>query len=267
MAFPWSKSRPTAAQIKDEFIACHLELVPDETLGESGEDWIRWQTRDGTSHKAMLGRVLNEVARMGNCSLQERRALYTHFIRVLRSGGPLPAQLSLEEFRERILPSLRAPAYLEHIRAETKVGAPHRVLSHDLLITYVLDFPQTLAHITDKQAGELGLAEEQLWTIARENLGRLWSEEAFRSQIVGEGLISEIPSPDGHAAARLLLLREWLHEGEEWAALVPDGARLLLIVPPPNNDWNILRRAAASQGNSSGWNRPFRIRPNQLELM
>lgn len=267
MRFPWQKAAPiTLGQLVSEFVESYQKLIPGETPREIDADFIEWEKADGTTHTVMLGKVIDQVARLQKNTLAARREIYEGFIGALFGGEAIPAHFDAPEFAARVLPSIRERAYLDHVRTHAKMEVPHRDLSSDLIVSYVIDFPDKVAHISSVQAEELGLDEAGLFELALKNLGAMLSREGFRSIYDPQQSIVALPCTDGHAAARLLLVRQYLEDGEEIAAVVSDGAMLTLLGVPPDGNWNGLRKFA-SDANPTGFSRPFWVRPGQIELM
>lgn len=267
MQLPWQKPEPvTAAQVVEEFIAVYREKLPDETLGELAPESLEWKKSDGSSHRIMLHKVFDSVARLPKNTLKTRREIYEHFIESAFSGEAMPEKFS-DEYRARVLPAIRMRGYLEYVRKQIPGEVPHRALSKDLVATYVIDFPDRTAHILAPQAEDLGLDEAGLWELAMTNLRPKLSREKFREMFEERNQhIAAATCPDGHAAARLLLARDFLEEGEEIAAVVPDGGMLILPPVPPDNNWNPIRQMA-SEADRTGFSRPFWVRAGRLDLM
>ena len=268
MQFPWQKPVELSSRdLIDEFIETYQLQFPDEKIGEIGDDSVEWERPDSSKHTVILGKVFYQIARLEKKNtLKHRREIYRGFIRALFSGEAMPDSFDTPEFRVRILPAIRQRQYLEHVRRQAKSEVPHRDLSADLIVTYVIDFPDKTAHIMDKQAEELKLDEAALYDLAMKNLREIYPRENFRDLFDPAEKVVGIVCADGHAAARVLLIREYLDEGEEIAVVVSDGAMLALIEVPPDGNWNPLRQLAA-QSNATGFERPFWMRAGKIELM
>lgn len=269
MKLPFSKpSLPDAATVRAEFVAVVARLAPDERVVESGDDWIKFQKQSGGEHRVSLGKVFERIERTSATSPKARATIYSEFIGVIWSHET-PSSFGLDEFRERIFPTPRRRGFLAEVRRGLgqNTSVPHRDLGEELVITYIIDFPKTVAHITDKQALELGLDEAALWELALGNAQGLLPREQFRVLFESGQVVSDVPCDDGLAAPRLIAAMSYLDEGEEAAALVFDGAKFLLVQTPPTNNWNTLRSAAKNNANSTGWDRPLRLRKGELVLM
>ena len=268
MRFPWRKPIELSSRdLIDEFIETYQLQFPDEKIGEIGDDSVEWERPDGSKHTVILGKVFYQVARLEKKNtLPNRREIYQGFINALFSGEAMPDSFDTPEFRARILPAIRQRQYLEHVRRQAKSEAPHRDLSSDLIVTYVVDFPDKTAHIMDKQAEELNLDEAALHELAMENLRAILPREDFRELFNPTEKVVGMVCADGHALARVLLISEYLDEGEEIAVVVSDGAMLALIEVPPDGNWNPLRQFAQG-ANATGFERPFWVRAGKIELM
>lgn len=267
MKFPWQKTvELTSSAIVAEFIETYQQIIPDEKTREVGADSVEWEKPDGTKHTVILGKVFHEVARLQKNNLKNRREVYRAFIKAVFSGDAMPDSFNTPEFLARVLPAIRFAPYLDHVRQHAKGEVPHREINAELILTYVIDFPDTTAHIMDKQAQEMNLDEAALYELAMKNLRALSSRQSFRDLYNPAEKIVGMVCADGHAAARVLLFAEYLEVGEEIAVVVSDGALLALIEVPPDGNWNPLRSLAAD-ANSTGFERPFWVRPGKIELM
>lgn len=267
MQFPWQKPvELTSRDLINEFIETYQQLIPDEKPAEIGDDSVQWEKPDGSNHTIMLGKVFHQVARLKKNTRRNRREIYEGFIKALFSGEAMPDNFESPEFMARILPAIRFRPYLDHVRQQVKGEVPYRDLSSDLIVTYVIDFPDKVAHIMDRQAEELKLDEAALYELALKNLRVFLPRDSFRDIFNPAENIIGMPCSDGHAAARVLLLSEYLEDKEEIAVVVSDGAMLTLIEVPPDGNWNPLRGFAAG-ANATGFERPFWVRAGKIELM
>lgn len=267
MQFLWRKPVELSSRdIVGEFIETYQQIIPDEKILSVGDDSVEWEKLDGSKHTIILGKVFHEVARLQKNNLKHRREIYQGFIKAVFSGEAMPDSFDTPEFLARVLPAIRFAPYLDHVRAQTKSEVPHRELNAELIVTYVIDFPDKVAHIMDKQAEEMKLDEAQLHELAMENLRVFLPRADFRAVYNPAQSIIAMPCADGHAAARVLLFAEYLEDGEELAAVVKDGAFLAIVEVPPDGNWNFLR-SFASDATATGFARPFWVRPGQIELM
>ena len=267
MKFPWQTARElTSSDIVAEFVEAYQQMRPDEKTREIGADSIEWEKPDGAKHTIMLGRVFHEIARLQKNDLKHRREIYRAFIRAVFSGDAMPDSFDTPEFLGRVLPAIRFVPYLDHVRQQAKSEVPHRALNSELLITYVIDFPDKVAHIMDQQAQGMKMDEAALYELAMKNLREFLPRADFRTLFNPAQNIVALPNSDGHAAARVLLFAEYLEDGEELAVVVKDGALLTLIEVPPDGNWNSLR-SFASDATATGFTRPFWVRAGKVELM
>jgi uncharacterized protein YtpQ (UPF0354 family) len=177
-----------------------------------------------------LDRLFGQIARTRDRSARARAPHFEAFARPLADQVITP-----EKDAERLRPRLVTPEWLAAVPADQPVV--HRPLGDTTLsIAYVLDSPQTVTFVTERQRAQLGLDPEALHQRALENLRPTLPAQVVRSAL--EGKLSTLKSGDSFDAARLLLVPEHLAEGESLAACVPDRDTLVLLPAP--DDWETL---------------------------
>jgi hypothetical protein len=157
----------------------------------------------------------------------------------------------------RVLPRLVTQEFIEAGQAQLKQEIPHRsFFNTGLSVVYVLDNPETVAYVTRSMVEQLKLNDTELHELALSNLTKLFPLEVIES-IVVERQMCVIKGMDGHDAARLILLPEFLKEGENVAVTIPD-ADTLSICPVPN-DWNGLRDLAKNPASRPLFAKPLKV--------
>ena len=145
------------------------------------------------------------------------------------------------------MPRLVNESRLRQLRAETS-GDPLPALPSGvagLSIVLVLDGANSVAYLTERHLDDLALTSEGALQLAKENLSRSFEAAIVRRAIHG-GTLNVVKTFDTFDAARLLLLPQFLREGEELAALDPDRDTLVVTRVPANRDW--VRAAKTREG-------------------
>jgi uncharacterized protein YtpQ (UPF0354 family) len=140
---------------------------------------------------------------------------------------------SFAELRERILPMLKPLRLLATVRERKLPMLVYRPFLADLMITYVVGEPSSLAYLNEQHLERWGVAEHELYATALDNLRR--RTEAHGSYTVtGEGATRLIifKSQDGFDATRLLLPTLL----ERWQAELPGQ----LVIGIPDRDFLII---------------------------
>lgn len=151
----------------------------------------------------------------------------------LRNYNPARAITSFDELRERVYPMLKPITLLVTIRERSLPMIVYRPFLADLIISYVIEEPGSVAYISEQHLERWGLAEHELHERAMANLRRRTVERGSHT-VTGEGdrRLVIFDAQDGFDATRLLL-PDLI---EPWAAGLP-GA---LVVGIPNRDFLII---------------------------
>ena len=176
---------------------------------------------------------------------------------------------SLHDARERILPRLVLPAFVEG-RGAGVVRRP--VDGIGLYSVYCIDEKETVRFIPKEMLDSSGMDVEGLHALALSNLAAR-TQEAVRPMVRGaldENRMQVLKTADTYDAARLLLVPSQLREGESVIAHVPDRDTLSLM--PPVADENRDRfvemvRKVDRDPDRALLDLPIIVRPSGFELM
>ena len=158
--------------------------------------------------------------------------------------------LALDPARDRpkVLPRLLTDAVLAAMRRHPGAASlpswPSGVAG--LSVVLVLDREASVAYLTDAHLRNLDLAEDEALAVAKANLARTFARATVRSAVADGKSINVVKSFDTFDAARLLLVPDYLEEGESLAADHPATATRWCC-------W--LRRRTASGRRTGGWRR------------
>ena len=171
--------------------------------------------------------------------------------------------LALDPVRDRpkVLPRLLTDAALAAMRRHQGVAAlpswPSGVAG--LSVVLVLDREASVAYLTDTHLRELALADDEALIVAKANLARTFARDTVRSAVADRKSINVVKSFDSFDAARLLLVPDYLEEGESIAAMIPDRDTLVLIAPPADGDWTPHRTLAKNAAGDPLWTEPLLV--------
>lgn len=168
---------------------------------------------------------------------------FEELLSVLDSAERDTKPLDLDRDRARLRPRLVSNEVHQAMkRGPTPVS--RRLPEVTLWVVYVLDSEHSVIFLTEGQLADLGIDEEQLHTIAMENLSNAGFREIVRN-VVEKKQAASVKYLDSYDAARLLLIPETLNEGEAVAACIPDRDTLFLCPIPENErDWSKLGAVA-----------------------
>jgi hypothetical protein len=172
--------------------------------------------------------------------------------------------LALDAVRDRpnVLPRLVTDTVLsamrrQHPAAATLPSWPSGVPG--LSVVLVLDRAASVAYLTEAHLGDLGLAVGDALPLAKANLARTFARDTVRSAIADGKSINVVKSCDTFDAARVLLVPDYLEDGESIAAMIPDRDTLVLIAPPADGDWTSHRRMAKNAAGDPLWTEPLLV--------
>jgi uncharacterized protein YtpQ (UPF0354 family) len=151
----------------------------------------------------------------------------------VRSYEPARAQSGFDELRERVYPMLKPINLLATISDRKLPMIVYRPFLADLIITYVIEEPNSVAYISEQHLERWGLAEHELHEQAMANLRRRTAERGSHT-ITGEGYqrLVIFDTQDGFDATRLLL-PDLI---EPWQADLPGT----MVIGIPNRDFLII---------------------------
>jgi hypothetical protein len=155
---------------------------------------------------------------------------YAHAAREAASPPPVPDDF--EEARRALRPRLRERSYLDvrrlllRLRNRDADDLPHRPLGDDLVVTLVIDLPNSMMEISGETLARWDVTFEQALGAARQNLR---TASAGRLEPAAPGVWAS-PWKDNYDASRLLLpeLLEGMGLKGDAVAMVPNRDTLLL---------------------------------------
>lgn len=202
------------------------------------EDGVEVRGREGLSLRLRRGEselTLN-VQSFYNAYAQhpdQLAAVAEALLASLRNYNPARAVSSFDELRELVYPMLKPIALLATIRERSLPMIVYRPFLADLIISYVIEEPSSVAYISEQHLERWGLAEHELHEQAMANLRRRTAERGSHT-VTGEGYqrLVIFDAQDGFDATRLLL-PDLI---EPWAAGLPGT----MVVGIPNRDFLII---------------------------
>ncbi|MCL6614239.1 MAG: hypothetical protein K6U03_06455 [Firmicutes bacterium] len=204
---------------------------------------------------------LHNLYRMcAQCPTPEaRQEVYASFFSGLKDIVAGKGPLSLEACRDRIMPRVVPLEFLANLPA-TVGSLPHKPFAEgiDLAIVYVIDSPNAVSYLTEKQLAELGLDLDALHALAMANLEKVSPAKAVREVLENKTLVV-IKTLDDHDATRILLVPACLPEDAGIAAMIPDTDTLVLAPVPADGDWSRLRKLAAKAYGKKVYGRPLLV--------
>lgn len=156
-------------------------------------------------------------------------------VRVVEAVEHLKLARDIKSFaalRERVFPMLKPIALLAVVRERQLPLLVYRPFLADLIITYVIDEPSSVAYINEEHLDHWGITEQELHDEALANL-RQRTIGGTNYTTAGEGVqrIFIFSTQDGYDATRLLL-PEIL---EQWREKMPGR----MVIGIPNRDFLI----------------------------
>jgi uncharacterized protein YtpQ (UPF0354 family) len=202
------------------------------------QDGIEVREREGLTLKLRVGQselslsvhnFYNAYARHPS----ELGAVADTLIRSLRNYDAARTISSFEQLRERVYPMLKPIGLLANLRERNLPLIVYRPFLADLIISYVIEEPSSLAYINEQHLERWGLAEHELHEQAMANLRRRTAERGEHTT-TGEGAQRLIifKAQDGFDATRLLL-PDLI---EAWRSQIPGS----MVIGIPNRDFLII---------------------------
>lgn len=281
MRLPWQAPPPSQAEVADEFLAFLQREWPQLNARDCDGDSLALTLPDGAEGKLFLHKLHAAIARLRRNNSKWRQLVYADFAQqMLASEKQIPDLNALGEDEiakiifPRVMPRDTLTTWTNQLRAqagsESEPEAPHRDLpGTNFMIAYVLDFDDRVAYFMGHQSQMFNLDEPSLFERAMNNSRELFTREHGRAaleQISQKKAAVCVECPDNHASARLLLLPEYLEEGEEFAAVILENGAFLVSQIPPQNNWNPLREVAR-QGGSPHVHQPFLVTKSGIKAM
>ncbi|HMQ33219.1 MAG TPA: DUF1444 family protein [Chloroflexaceae bacterium] len=218
-------------------------LEPDEFAAAMearlrAEDGVEVRGREGLSLRLRIGQTDLAINLRNFYDAYARHpdqleAVADTLVESLRNYDAARAVSSFDELRERVYPMLKPISLLLTVRERSLPMIVYRPFLADLIISYVIEEPSSVAYISEQHLERWGLAEHELHEQAMANLRRRTLERGEHT-VTGEGAqrLVVFNAQDGFDATRLLL-PDLI---EPWAAQLP-GAPVIGI---PNRDFLII---------------------------
>jgi hypothetical protein len=260
----WAR-RAWRATVRAELIDHHARELPDHRITKvrsaSMAFHVSGAVDGGTFH---LERFYAAMAACPAGQTAEAEAARLEVFRTVVQAMREAAQgLALDPTRDRarVMPRLVTDAALagmrRHYGAQALPSWPSGVAG--LSVVLVVDREASVCYLTAPHLRDLGLDETDALAVAKANLARTFGREAVRSAVAAGKTINVVKSCDSYDAARLLLVPDYLEEGETIAALIPDRDTLVLIAPPADGDWGPHRTLARNAAGDPLWPEPLLV--------
>lgn len=174
-------------------------------------------------------------------------AIVQTIVSVLTREVPVRDQNDFASLRERIFPMLKPVSLLAFVRERNLPMLVYQPFLADLVITYVIDEPQSVAYINEQHLERWGVSEREIHNVALHNLRRRTNERVPYLMIgEREQQLFIFNSNDGYDATRLLLtdiLAEWSRRISGQLVIGIPNRDFLIALGDANPD--ILRSVAA----------------------
>ncbi|HEX8550293.1 MAG TPA: hypothetical protein VF681_01930 [Abditibacteriaceae bacterium] len=248
--------RLTVRRELEKYIRTHHA---DVVITSQTEDVMNLR-RGGTTAQLNLNNVYKAVASLRPHTRAARDDVFARFCAPIGSLDT-DEKLTLETHGARILPRLVDVRFLNALPDRAEL--PTRALGFTgLYVAYVLDSPHHVAYLTRDQAEELNLDDRALHDLALSNLRARTDWASFEP---ARQALTVLQNSDGHDTARILLIPEWLPEGETLAAAIVARDILLLAPAPQNEDWATWHSLIEAAGNDAVGDRALKISSHGLE--
>ena len=270
----WAKSPPLAPeQINEEFLAFARQAMPDAAFVEKAGNEIKISGPNLSSQTLILDKLQRQCAGIPGHKSDDRKEIYRQWLGILNSESVVEAlkEASFADIAERIYPKIVGESFFEGLRArnadgiaENRDSVPGHPIENTLFhLVFVIDFPDRVAYILGAQMQSYEIDAQQLSAAAFDNARQLLPRDESR-ELLESDEVKMLACEDGHPTARLLILPEYLEDGEEFAVVIPSQDLLMLTAVPGDNNWNPLRQFARQ---SDGLPQPFRVSKNGLTAM
>ncbi|MCS6939962.1 MAG: DUF5688 family protein [Roseiflexaceae bacterium] len=174
-------------------------------------------------------------------------AIVHTMVSVLTREIPARDRSDFASLRDRIFPMLKPIGLLAFVRERNLPMLVYRPFLADLIITYVVDEPQSVAYINEQHLEQWGVSEREIHELALRNLRRRTDERAPYTMVgEDEQRLFIFNSNDGYDATRLLLtdiLADWAKQVCGQLVIGVPNRDFLIALGDANPD--ILRSVAA----------------------
>jgi uncharacterized protein YtpQ (UPF0354 family) len=204
-------------------------LTLEDTIEVLGRDGMQLRLRARGAETAIdLGNFYQAYAR----DPAQLDTIVRNFVLAALGLAPNREVSAFAALADRVCPMLKPIALLETVRARQLPMLAYREFLADLIITYVIDEPQSVAYINEDHLERWGIDIQELHQRAIENLRRRTLQQIdYVTAGEGEQRLFIYNSGDGYDASRLLLAE--LLAG--WAGDLPGH----LVIGIPNRDFLI----------------------------
>jgi uncharacterized protein YtpQ (UPF0354 family) len=229
--------RPSEQEFTQEVLTILRSEAPGQSFEAVAPLEIEWSRGDGRAARMFLANIYKNSSE----DPVERAEAIRSYVRTLLA--PSPNVLTPDD-RTRVLPVIRDEAFLEETRKLSPLSEP---LVSNLLVFYVLDFPDRVQYLLPSHLEELRVARAELRALAVANLARKAAE--VKVHTLGPIRVVEL---DGVYESSLLLLDAFWErvrgevEGGKLIAAVP-ARDLLLFTDASQAEAKTALRDAATQ--------------------
>jgi hypothetical protein len=279
MRFPWQPSPPSEHEVVAEFVEFLRQKWAHIQVQEFTAEYIEYlhledSRQEATSNRLYLHKMHETIDGLSRSNAKTRWKVYEQFAQRMLTGESLIPDVDDYDSAQtapRIFPRLvraERPAVWQR-EANEELPPPQRPLANTpYVVSYVLDCDTQVMYVTARQSELLKMDEKLLYDYAVENTRKLFSREQFRSAIEELPLRKAVAfsCPDAHASARLLVLPEYMEEGEEISVVVGDNDTFLMGLLPSGNNWNSLRELAR-EGGRPYLHHPFLVTREGIKAM
>ncbi|MDQ7827199.1 MAG: DUF1444 family protein [Candidatus Eremiobacteraeota bacterium] len=258
------------AKVCRDFVAYLEKEIPGINVVAESDSVLQIQFPGNPEEKKTrlsLLKLHKRISESESQSIKDREEIYGEFVQILKESN-WPLSDNPEHYRMRIFPLLITQDKLESMQGlgEKGKGIINRKFdSTGLFIVFVIDYSNHMSYIDKEVLKKIKFPEEQLYPVAMKNLHMHFPGETVRNA-VEKKTYSSIKIMDGYDATRLLLVPEYLMDGESVAALVPDSNILTLAPLPDNGDWSRLQKLARLADGEPLLNKPILVTKKGFEL-
>jgi len=243
-------------KIAKEYIAYIRNKHPEITIIRLNKNSLTLKFESGDEVEGFFENIYHSCANVN--TTEARQTVYEKFITGLLEGPKNNEFISLATHGSKIMPRLAPRAILADLNKSGE--APCRSFAGTgLIITYVIDYPNSVAYISGKQLEELDITEDSLYQLAMTNLAQRFSEQVV-FDVLEKKTISVIKTMDSYDATKILLLPQYLPEDAEIVALIPDRDTLAITTIPADGDWSGLKKLAGTAAGRPLFKFPLLVR-------
>lgn len=234
-------------EVRRQFIEYLKEKLPDIEVVRESTSRLELRSEQHGGGTMFFQNLYGQISALKPDSLEGRREVFGRLVSTLEEHlDSADAKLDLETHGDRILPRLATPGFLAGLPSGMEIPRT-RLGDTGLLVTYVLDSEHSVMHLTQEHLSELELDLAALHARALENLQKRFPADVVRGALQ-DGQLQVFKAGDTFDAARILLIPQFLEEGQEIAAAIPDRDTLCIAKAPVDDDWSAFEKLAAKAG-------------------